>query len=700
MPVNDPNSYGNRWELSAITAVLAALAGWCGGSEVALWWLTGHTYPPLVLWQVITQWGLAPARWGWWGYLPPATAALAAIGAGIGAWHLLTVESERHVRGYILHRDPRVVARALRPGKGEAPGVRIHPQIAISQRQETSHFMVIGGTGAGKTTILWPWIREAIARGDKTLIFDSKGDFTQKVFEPFTLLSPTDARSSRWILGRDIRTKLEAQALADTLIQEPPGGSKSDPMWIQGSRALVAGMIVDLQTRFGERWGLDHLAYECAAALADFEMLKALTLREAPLCIMLLGGEDAEGPNRTTMGFLSQIVSAFTNIIHLGVSAADMKQNPGWSVRGWLAGKSPSTVVIGYRGEQSKLMSQGFAASVIERVVRQIGGYPDAAPEARRIWLCVDETPVAGYIPSITTALTTLRSKGTRIVTGFQTLAAVREQYSRDTAQIWEGQSDIKIIGKLTAGADQEWASRLLGDREVDRYQHQVSQQSHSDTGGQHNASWQRVREPILMPSTFGQELGMQKDRRGRLQGPRALLLAGGEAALLSWPLVPRTNLRKAIIDARWIQPGYQAPPWGRDPPAVAPEIAGSLAKSGEQKTDKPKKVQGQAPTVTTVTTTQDLADLPAIPGQQEAQESPTERVTEAAMEHVLDAAMPGASLAARILGLVFDAAPPTPMGHAAHNAGQPVQTVAVVKRQEAEQGLEDEDEDEQERDE
>ena len=690
MSVNDPNNYGSRTELTAITAALAALAGWCGGSEAALWWLTGRTFGPLVLWQVMVHWGLAPARWGWLGYLPPATAVLAALGAGAGAWRWLTLPSERHVRGFVLHRDPRPVARALRPGKGEATGVHIHPGIVISQRQETSHFMVVGGTGAGKTTVLWPWIREAIARGDKVLIFDSKGDFTQKVPEPFTLLSPTDARSSRWILGRDIRTKLEAQALADTLIQEPPGGSKSDPMWIQGSRALVAGMITDLQTRFGEKWGLDHLAYECAAALADFERLKALTIREAPICVMLLGGEDAEGPNRTTMGFLSQIVSAFTNIIHLGVSSNDLKDNPGWSVRSWLAGKSQATVVIGFRGEQNERMSQGYAASIIERVVRQVGGYPDASPEARRIWLCVDETPVAGYIPSITTALTTLRSKGTRIVTGFQTLAAVRERYSKDTAQIWEGQCDIKIVGKLAAGADQEWASRLLGDREVDRYQHQVSQQSGSDGGGQHSASWQRVREAILMPSSFGQELGMQKDARGRLKGPRALLLAAGEAALLDWPLVPRGGLRKAIVDARWIQPGYQAPPWGRDPPALAPQIAGGAPKTGEQ-TDKPKKAAQEQQTTTTTTVTTDPADLPLLPGQSEPQESPAEHATQGVLEHVLDAALPGAGLAAKILGLVGDASPAAP-------TGRPAQIVTVTARQGQEDGREQDTDAEDER--
>ena len=580
---------GERPTVSALCAAIGAIGGYVAGLE-GLMWYAGQPLTPMreiVPWiyHILRAYGPVPPVVGGW--VPAAMAAALGVASWVVGWRLATRSNVRHIRGFILDRDPRAIARALRPGRDEVPGVRIHPKIQISARQETHHFMVIGGTGAGKTTALWPWIQQAITRSDRVLIFDSKGDFMQKVSEPFTLLSPTDARSSRWILGRDIRTPLEAQALATTLIQEPPGGSKADPMWLQGSRALVAGMITDLQTRFGEKWGLDHLAYECAAALADFERLKALTIREAPLCIMLLGGEDADGSNRTTMGFLSQIVSAFTNIIHLGVSANDMKTNPAWSVRGWLAGKTPNVVVIGFRGEQSLEMSQGYAASIIERVVRQIGGFPDAAPEKRRIWLCIDEAPEAGRIPSITRALTTLRSKGTRVLLGFQTLAGVREVHGRDAAQIWEGQADIKIIGKLTAGADQEWASKLLGDREVERYAHQTTQ---SNGIVSRSGSWQRVREPVMMPATFGQALGMQKDRRGRLQGPRAIIIAGGQAAVLDWPLTPRISLREPVVDARWIKPGYRPPEWGKDPPAVAPEIAGSLPKSEDPKGPKKEK--------------------------------------------------------------------------------------------------------------
>lgn len=427
-------------------------------------------------------------------------------------------------------------------------------------------------------------------------------------------------------------------------------------MWIQGSRAILTGLITDLQARYGERWGFAHLAAECSSTLASFEKLKAMIMREAPMCVRLLGGEEAEASNRTTDGFLTQIVSSMTQVIHLGVAAQDLKENPGWSVRSWLAGKTPQVAVIGFRKEQSKELSKMWAASIIERVVLQVGGFKDVAPDRRRIWLVIDETPEAGRIPSITSALTTLRSKGTRVVLGFQTQASIRVEYDKDTAQIWEGQTDIKIVGKLSAVADQEWGSRLLGDREVERYQHQLSQQSGSDQRGQHSSSWQRVREPILMPASFGQELGMQTDSRGRLRGPRALMFGGGQVGVLDWPLTPRTTLREPVVDARWIQPGYKPPAWGKTPPDVA--APPSAADLPDDKARKRPQQAAQAPLPAPVSATVKPADLPGVPAPTE---TPADHLASEVAEHVLDMTLPGAGIAAKILGLATQVASQAP---------------------------------------
>ena len=645
---NNPNLYGDRTGITIVVAVVAVVAGWVASIEALLWWHDGRVFGFGVLLSILIKWGLVPVREfrGWQGGIPLGVAILFGSVVGWGAWRWLTIQPERHVRGFVLHRDPRAIAAALKPGKTEAPGVLIHPEVQISQALETRHIMIVGGSGGGKTTILWPLIHQAQARGDRVLLFDSKGDFTENLGGAFTLLSPTDARSARWVLGNDILTAIDAHALTETLIQSPPGGDK-EPMWTNGARALLLGVITDVQRRYGKKWGFRTLAQAVAASLADFETLKNIIAQEDPAMLSLLGGEDAKGPSRTTMGFLVQVATSVRHVINLGVAGADLSQNPGWAVRAWLSGKTPSVAVVGFR-DSARSLSQTWASSLIEQIARQVSDMPDAAPQDRRIWLIVDEAPRAGRVPSITDALTTARSKGVRVILGIQSLAQIREVYTRETATVWAGQTASKIICQTTAPEDQKWCSDLLGEREVERYTHQFSQQTGSD-GGQHSSSWQRVREPVLLPASFGQELRVYQT------GPRALLMSGGAAALLDWPFPTLQKHRPAYVAARWTQPGYARPVWGKAPPDVA------APPSAPDRPDNDKgKPRGPAPTPPTPAPipSGDLPDFPAAPA---AQESPSDHLATEAVGHVLDAVVPGASLAARILGLAAQAAGQTP---------------------------------------
>lgn len=652
---NNPNLYGDRTAMTIVVGVVALILGWIAGMEgVHAVAHHGHMLNADQMLGALAHWGPVPIhQWGWQGAIPPALALLAGGLAAWGAWRFLTIPPERHVRGYILHHDPRAIAAALKPSKTDAPGVLIHPAVQISQALETRHVLLVGGSGGGKTTILWPLIQQAQARGDKVLLFDSKGDFTEKLAGQFTLLSPTDARSARWALGNDILTHLDAHALTETLIPSAPGGDK-EPMWTNGARALLLGVITDVQRRNSKGWGFVTLASAIANALADFEVLKAIITREDPAMLSLLGGEDAAAPSRTTMGFLVQVATSVRHVINLGVGTDDLahSKNPPWAVRSWLAGKAPPLAVVGFR-ESAKSLSQAWAASLIEQVVRQVSDMPDAAPQDRRIWLMVDEAPRTGKVPSITDALTTARSKGVRVILGIQSLAQVREAYTRETATVWAGQTASKIICQTTAPEDQKWCSDLLGEREVERYTHQLSQQSYnSEGGGQHSSSWQRVREPVLLPASFGQELRILPG------GPRGLLMSGGEAALLDWSFPALQKHRPAYIAARWTQPGYQRPVWGKAPPDVAAPPSASVRPEDKEKT----KRREQAPAPLTPAPVQG-ADFPATPGT--PQERPGDHAAQEAathgIEHALNAVAPGAGLVARILALAGQATQAAP---------------------------------------
>ncbi|MHB8252931.1 MAG: type IV secretion system DNA-binding domain-containing protein [Acidiferrobacter sp.] len=671
--INDINWVtSDRPVVSAISAAIGGALSYVGGVQLLARFATpDHAFLPLsqlphTLFTIARDYhGVLPMPWGW---LPAACGIAGLAAGGVLGWIGATRQSERPVdgRGYTLYRTPDRIAHALRVAPDEVPGVHIHPLVQISCADEVKHIMIVGGTGAGKTTILWPILEEARARGDRMLVFDSKGDFTsgwpgigQK---DFMLLSPTDYRSARWQIGRDVRTRLEAQSLAETLIKEV---EKGDPMWSSGARALLVGLISDLQTRLGLNWGFDDLAKTVSETLADFEKLKAVIVREDPASLYILGGADAKGMTKTTHGFVVNMGAYMTHVINLGVSANDLKKNPAWSVREWLRGKQPKVAILGFG---SKSLSQAFIASIIEQAAQQLTVTPDVKPDKRRIWFVFDEVPKAGKIPGITDAFTTLRSKGVRVIIGFQSLAQIREYYSKDTATTWAGQCSIKIIGNLGSDEDQAWGSKILGEHEVDRFQGQVST-TRGMGAAQHNQSWERVREPVLMPASFGKELLIRRNWRGKKLGPRALVIGGGEAAILDWGFPDVRERRSARVGALWNKPGAKRPLWGIDPPKVVEAPVEGVEEKGKRKAGETER-KGQDNAVKIINSQganqgpeqggigTDAGAKSGSPGEQKASAREEEAVMGHLQEGALDAVVPGAGLVTKIIGLATDAGP------------------------------------------
>ena len=201
---------------------------------------------------------------------------------------------------------------------------------------------------------------------------------------------------------------------------------------------------------------------------------------------------------------------------------------------------------------------------------------PDCDPSERRIWMILDEVPQCGKVPSITEALETLRSKGMRVILGTQSISQIEREYDRHTSTIWAGQTATKIIARLTAPQDQKWASDLLGEREVERYQCQISSPMSSTSGGSPSQSggFQPVKEHVMMPSDFGRRLNVKEN-----VGPTALIMQGENAAILRWRFPKLTKYHPMTVPAAWTQSGYKRPDWG----AVPPQVGATSAAFGKQ---------------------------------------------------------------------------------------------------------------------
>ena len=535
---------------------------WAGGAAIAggiaAWTATAHIIDHLPILSVLkAAESLNPLTFG----VIPAMAGVAGASlAGAIGWYGVHQPAERHVRGPKLYKlDHRPAAKALKP-KRKSQGLSVHPQIRVSEAQECRHMLLLGGSGSGKTSILWPIINQAQARGDRTLIFSFKGDFQQKAGFKFSLLAPWDSRSVRWQLGRDIDTRMKAEALAKTLCPDPEKGEK---IWAQGAQGLLTAVIASVQHDHKDGgWGFYELAKACSIALSDYDFLVKTVMDHSPLAKAFLMGKDS----KTTASYLAQMASGLSDVVNLGVADSSSKGKP-WSVTDWLAGRTPNAAILGYLPENEGL-SQAFCSSVIEQIVKQVLSFDDIEPDKRRIWLFLDEVPQAGKIPSITSALEAARSKGCRVALGMQGVAQLEEHgYSKNTLDIWAGQCGIKIIAHLSVPHDQKWASDLLGERDVERYQRTIT---NSTSSGSNSGVFQRVKEHLMMPSQFKDDLMVTN------AGPRALLLAPGANAILNWPFPVLKAFRKARVDADWTKPGFKRPVWGAVPPRTGTPTQGS----------------------------------------------------------------------------------------------------------------------------
>ncbi len=563
------------------------------------------------------------------GILPLVVAVPSAIATAIGIFKASYLSPERHIRGYELQTTHHKMASANIGNKSDK-GLLIHDKIKITEKMETSHLLILGGSGSGKTTILWGIINQAITRGDKVLIFSYKGDFQEKIQE-YDLLAPWDARGKRWQLGRDISTRLDAESLAETLVPT----QEKDPIWSQGAQGLLVAVISDLQSKQGVKFGFSDLARACAEHLSNYDKLLETVMRESPLAKAFLMGKDS----KTTASFLAEMAARLSAVINIGTGEVCNSKNAAWSVKGWQGGKTSNVAIMGYR-PSNKSLSRSWVASIIEQVVRQVSEMPDCDPSERRIWMILDEVPQCGKVPSITEALETLRSKGMRVILGTQSISQIEREYDRHTSTVWAGQTATKIIARLTAPQDQKWASDLLGEREVERYQSQISSPMSSTSGGSPSQSggYQPVKEHVMMPSDFGRRLNVKEN-----VGPTALIMQGENAAILLWKFPNLTKYHPMIVPAAWTQSGYKRPDWG----AVPPQVGGTAAAAfGKQQVEVVAQGVAQQQTIA-----QDvkLAQLqPADTGEGDAVGEAAEKYA----VHELAGVVPGLSIADAVASL------------------------------------------------
>ncbi len=181
-----------------------------------------------------------------------------------------------------------------------------------------------------------------------------------------------------------------------------------------------------------------------------------------------------------------------------------------FSVRKWVRESThPGVIFIPYRARQIAAMRSMIATWMrlaIFEAMSQMEG------RDQRLWFVVDELDALGAIDGLKDALARLRKFGCRCVLGFQSISQVSGTYGQEAQTIVENCGNTLILRCSASedGGTAQFASRLIGDREVLR--RQISRGHDRDVAlsargsrRSHSVSEQRVTEPAVMPSELEQ---------------------------------------------------------------------------------------------------------------------------------------------------------------------------------------------------
>jgi len=461
-----------------------------------------------------------------------------------------------HIRGRQLFKGTNAARKARQLTKRDlrksGRGIEVSPKVSVSLESETKHFLLVGASGSGKTQILLSWIKQLLKQNTKMLLHDTKGDLTSSLpNDNFILLAPHDERTWGWDIAKDCQGIAAARELASRLIPEG-----KEPMWSNGAREILTGIIRSLQNQHKISWGWEDLR---DAAFLDAQELKDLLDRVHPEGAKYIEVDPETGiPNKTSFSFLVSLWSNIGSLVGpLALAWGDLPEDRRISLTDWLADDDvEQRVLILQRSAEFDELSKAWIGAAIQLMANFAASPSLSDSRSRRVWLFLDEFAQMGKVKGFHQFLEVGRSRGIRSVIGLQDLEQLTELYGPEALKTWLNTIETKIVCRMNAGPSASFiVNELIGQREVSWVEHSKTY-THGgffdDKQSSTNSSKQTktATTPVLLPDFLERNLG-PKSLRGEIK-IRALLLLQGDVFQLDWPLTVWPEQRPGTVPAPW----------------------------------------------------------------------------------------------------------------------------------------------------
>ena len=355
--------------------------------------------------------------------------------------------------------------------------------LPLVKGKETSHILISGTTGAGKSNtfhILMPQIRE---KNHRALIVDmTGGSLISRFYQPEhdLILNPFDERSQNWNPWWECLIPSHFDALAEAII--PQKKSTYDPFWDDAGRSLLSVALQKLK------------ATEDFKVSALYTLLTHASVQE--FHDFFAGTEaatfaDKQG-ERTTMSIRSNLAR------HLVPFKYIPDAENGFSIRQWIAKEDQAGwLFLTARNDQRAALKSLLTAwiDIAFNAVTTLPPDPD-----RRIWFIIDELPGLYKIPSLGLALAESRKYGGCLLAGVQNFSQLREIYGLDATRAMLDQFNTQFFFRSTDPETTTWISKILGEAEETEVIENISYGANTMRDGV-SLNQQTKTKPLVLPT-------------------------------------------------------------------------------------------------------------------------------------------------------------------------------------------------------
>jgi len=382
--------------------------------------------------------------------------------------------------------------------------------VRLPSRAATSHFMVVGTTGSGKTITLRLLMQRVLrtigsAENHRALIYDAKQDLASVLGGmglprtcPIYTLNPFDTRCVCWDMAKDVRDL--ATAFQTATLLAPSDKNASQPFFTDSTQLLLYGVLVAFLTR-GDKWTFSDVVRTMQSADVIRAVLES-TPETKPIADRFFGNpetlQNIMATVATKMVIYEPIAAMWEKAYKAGnrVSLSDWILNKGdTDARGKPVTRDNYILLLG-NSETARKALDAINRVLFQRITELLLNQSENRDDTRRTWIFLDEVAEAGELAGLMSLLAKGRSKGVCVVLGFQDIEALREVYGEKIAHALTGQCNNKAILRLESPATAEWASKLFGAYEAveERY-------SHGEGGG--GSNWSYAQEYVNRQSVL-----------------------------------------------------------------------------------------------------------------------------------------------------------------------------------------------------